>query len=97
MYGTKQSRIEALFYFLPAISHASAGILRGAGKAFVPMLVLLSAWCIFRVIFVRIVLLFSHSIMLIYIAYPVTWVLSSIIFIVYLFRGKWFSRKILVS
>ncbi len=92
MYGTRQARIEALFYFLPAISHGSAGILRGAGKAFVPMLVLLSSWCIFRVIFVRIVLLFSHSIMLVYLAYPLTWLISSAIFLIYLLKGKWLKH-----
>ena len=88
MYGTRQARIEALLYFLPAISHGSAGILRGCGKAFIPMLVLLSSWCIFRVIFVRVALLFSHSIMLIYLAYPITWVISSTVFIIYLRKGR---------
>ena len=93
MYGARQARIEALFYFLPAISHGSAGILRGAGKAFVPMLVLLGSWCIFRVIFVRIALLFSHSIMLIYIAYPLTWLISSAVFILYLLCGRWLESR----
>ena len=92
LYGTRQARIEALFYFLPAISHGSAGILRGAGKAFVPMLVLLGSWCIFRVIFVRTALLFSHDILLVYIAYPLTWLISSIVFIFLLIRGKWLPQ-----
>ena len=91
MYGTRQARLEALFYFLPAISHGSAGVLRGAGKAFVPMLVLLGSWCIIRVIFVRTALLFSHEILIIYIAYPLTWLVSSIVFLIYLLRGKWLN------
>ena len=92
-FGTRQARLESLLYFLPAISHGSAGVLRGAGKAFIPMFVLLCSWCIIRVIFVQIALLFSHSIMLIYIAYPLTWFISSSIFLFVLLRGKWLTRS----
>ena len=87
--GAAQARIEAFFYFLPAISHGSAGLLRGVGKAFVPMLVLLASWCIFRVVFVSIALSFSHSVAIIYAAYPITWTISSIIFIFYLRHSDW--------
>ena len=91
-FGVRQARLEALFYFLPAISHASAGVLRGAGKAFIPMLVLLGAWCIIRVIFVSIALHFSHDIMLIYIAYPLTWLISASIFLFLIIRGRWLRK-----
>ncbi len=85
-YGTKQARIEALFYFMPAISHASAGILRGKGKAIIPMFVLLGAWCIIRVVFVNIAMLFTHDIFFIYLVYPITWLISSITFLFILSR-----------
>ena len=91
-YGTRQARIEAFLYFLVAFSHGSAGILRGDGKPFVPMLTMLGAWCIFRVIFVRTVLSVIHDIGVIYIAYPVTWTLSSIAFIICLRRTGWIGR-----
>ena len=91
-FGVRQARLEAFFYFLPAISHASAGVLRGAGKAFIPMLVLLGAWCIIRVIFVSIALHFSHDIMLIYIAYPLTWLISASIFLFLIIRGRWLRK-----
>ena len=88
-YGTRQARLEAFFYFLVAISHGCAGILRGAGKAFVPMLVMLSAWCAARVLLVRTALFFIHDITIIYAAYPITWTISSIVFIVYLRKARW--------
>ena len=87
-YGTEQARIEAFFYFLVALSHGSAGILRGCGKAFVPMLVILSAWCVARVVLVRTALFFAHDIMIIYAAYPVTWLISTVVFLVYFARMK---------
>ena len=88
-YGVRQARIEAFFYFLVAISHGSAGMLRGAGKAFVPMLVMLLSWCVIRVIYVRVMLSFHHDILVIYSAYPLTWLVSSLIFIAYLSRRRW--------
>lgn len=87
--GSMQARIEAFFYCLVAVSHSAAGILRGAGKPAVPMAVMLGAWCVFRVIFVNIAISIYHSAMVIYITYPVTWLLSTIIFAVYLTRSNW--------
>ena len=40
-YGTLQAHTITLFYFLLAFSHCIAGIMRGAGKATVPMLSLI--------------------------------------------------------
>ena len=87
--GSMQARIEAFFYCLVAVSHSAAGILRGAGKPVVPMAVMLGAWCFFRVIFVNIAISIYHSAIVIYITYPVTWLLSTIIFAVYLTRSNW--------
>ena len=87
--GSMQARIEAFFYCLVAVSHSAAGILRGAGKPAVPMAVMLGAWCVFRVIFVNIAVSIYHSALVIYITYPVTWLLSTVIFAVYLTRSNW--------
>ncbi len=87
--GVKQSHIEALFFFLLALSHSIAGIMRGAGKAKVPMVVMLSIWCILRVTYITIALSISHTIDLVYWAYPLTWSLSSIIFVIYMKTSDW--------
>ena len=44
--GTRQMRTTALFFCLLAYSHAIASICRGAGKAFVPMVIMLLFWCV---------------------------------------------------
>ncbi len=87
--GVKQSHIEALFFFLLALSHSIAGIMRGAGKAKVPMFVMLSIWCILRVTYITIALSISHTIDLVYWAYPLTWSLSSIVFVIYMKTSDW--------
>lgn len=87
--GVKQSHIEALFFCLLALSHSIAGIMRGAGKAKVPMFVMLSIWCILRVTYITIALRISHTIDLVYWAYPLTWTLSSIVFVIYMKNSDW--------
>lgn len=88
-YGVRQMRIEALCYFLLAFSHCVAGICRGAGRAAVPMVVMLSVWCILRIIYITVILGFVNDISMIYWAYPITWTISSLIFLVYYFKSDW--------
>lgn len=92
-YGTHQARIITLFYFLLAFSHCAAGIMRGAGKAMVPMLVMLVCWCVIRVSYITVTLRFIPKIEVVFWAYPLTWSLSGIVFLIYLLKGDWMHRK----
>ena len=78
--STLQSTTISLFYFLLAISHCAAAIQRGSGRAFVPMIIMLSVWCVFRVIFVNVAMSINHNIQLLFAVYPLTWAISSIIY-----------------
>lgn len=89
MYGVRQARTVALFYCLLALSHSIAAVCRGAGKAFVPMLVMLAVWCVIRIIYIVIVMSFIHEISYIYWAYPITWSISSVIYLIYYFCSDW--------
>ncbi len=88
-YGVQQTRIEALFFCLLSLSHCLAGIFRGAGKAGVPMVVMLVFWCLVRITYITIATHFIHDIRVIFWAYPLTWSLSSITFVVYYFKANW--------
>ena len=63
--------------------------MRGSGKAKVPMFVMLGVWCIFRVLYITVAMSISHTIELVFAAYPITWTISSIIFLVYMLRSDW--------
>ena len=89
MYGAQQAQTASLFYFLLAFSHIVAAICRGAGKAFVPMLVMLSIWCVVRIIYIAIVTKLTGDISLIYWAYPITWTISSVIYLMYYLFSDW--------
>ncbi len=88
-YGTLQARTVTLFYFLLAFSHAVAGIMRGAGKSTVPMFVMMICWCIIRITYITIIVQFIDEIQVVFWAYPLTWTLSSILFLIYMLKADW--------
>ena len=88
-YGILQAHTESLFYFLLAFSHIVAGIMRGAGKSTVPMFVMLGCWCIFRITYVTIITSIIPTIQVVFWAYPITWSLSSVVFLIYLLKADW--------
>jgi len=88
-YGTRHMRTICLFYFLLAFSHCIAAILRGAGKASVPMLTMLGCWCLIRVSYVTVAVRFVNELETVSRAYPITWTCSSIIFLIYFLKADW--------
>ncbi len=87
--GQKQCRIEALFFCMLAFSHTVAGICRGAGKATVPMLVMLGIWCVLRITYITVAMRLCHDIRLLFWAYPLTWTISAGIFFLYYRYSHW--------
>ena len=87
-YGVMHSKI-AVWYFLPAMTHSLAGVLRGVGRPMVPMAVMLVCWCGVRVVWLTTLLERWHDIRLIFAMYPFTWMLSTAALVVYYARIKW--------
>jgi Na+-driven multidrug efflux pump len=88
-YGARQAHTMAPFYFLLAFSHCAAGIMRGAGKAKVPMFTMLICWCTIRITYITIAVAMIPEIHVIFWAYPLTWSLSSVVFLIYLLKVDW--------
>ncbi len=93
-FGTIHLRTTALFYFLLAFSHCAAGTLRGLGRSTVPMVTMLSFWCGVRILYVTIALQFFPVFRTISWAYPITWCLSSVVYLLYLLRMDWNSGRL---
>lgn len=88
-YGTQHMRTICLFYCLLAFSHCIAGIMRGAGKATVPMFTMLLCWCVIRVSYITVAVRFVPELTTVSWAYPISWSLSSIIFLIYFLKADW--------
>lgn len=87
--GVNQMRTESLFFFTLAFAHAVSAVMRGAGRAKMPMYTMLLCWCIIRVTYITVAVKFFPVIETVYWAYPLTWFLSCIIFVFYYFKGNW--------
>ncbi|MBE6764267.1 MAG: MATE family efflux transporter [Ruminococcaceae bacterium] len=95
-FGVLQARTEGLFYLFLAFSHCIAGIMRGAGKAVVPMLTMMACWCVIRVTYITLMIRIIPNIQVVFWAYPLTWTLSSIVFLIYFLKADWvhgFEKK----
>lgn len=88
-FGVDKSRICSLFFFLLAASHCLAAVLRGAGRAVIPMISMLSFWCVVRVLFLQITVPIFNTIAVVNWVYPLTWSLSTIFLTIYYFRADW--------
>ena len=89
--GIRQARVAPAFYCLLAFSHCMAAIQRGAGRSFVPMFVMMFVWCFIRVTYISIVVRFIPRIEVVFWAYPLTWSISSIIFLIIFLRKRWLT------
>lgn len=88
-FGTAHMRTVCLFYCLMAFSHCIAGVLRGAGKATVPMVIMLCCWCVFRVSYITVAVRIVHELTTVSWAYPLSWTLSALIFLIYFLKADW--------
>lgn len=87
--GVAGARTEALFYGFLAFAHAVSAVLRGVGKAKIPMYTMLGCWCVLRVAFITVTLRFYHEIGVIFWAYPLTWMCSCVVFVICYLRINW--------
>lgn len=88
-FGVTQARTVTLFYFLLAFSHCLAGIFRGAGRAIIPMIVMMIFWCGVRITYITVAVRLIPEIKMVFWAYPLTWSLSSVVFLIYFLKGDW--------
>lgn len=94
--GKRQAMVEGLFFCMLALSHCIAAVMRGAGRPMVPMFVMMGVWCALRVAYISILVPIVKQDWVIFSAYPVTWTVSSIIFLIFYFKSDWlhaFERK----
>ena len=96
-FGVQQARVEALFYFLLAITHACAGTLRGAGKTMIPMSVTLGAWCILRIGYIEGLVRIIPNINVVFSAYPVTWLVSSLVLLWFVKKQNWEENTLKIA
>ena len=88
-FGVRHMQTISLFYCLVSFSHCMAAVMRGAGKATVPMYTMLVCWCLIRVTYITVAVRFVNELTTVSWAYPITWILSSIVLLIYFLKADW--------
>ena len=91
--GGQMVGIMVPFYFTFVWVEILSGAIRGTGDALIPMLITCGGVCVLRILWLLIVLPFRWELSTVLVSYPITWVITSVLFILYYRYGKWFQRR----
>ena len=72
-----------------------SGAVRGAGDALIPTIITLCGVCLLRVVWLVTLVPVRHEITTVLVSYPISWVLTSILFVIYYLKGGWLKRCLL--
>lgn len=81
------------FYIFLPINQVISGVLRGAGKSTVPMYIMVFSFVFLRQLYLFVVTKFTSSVGFIFFGWPLTWIVCSLIFIVYYYKVKWLPQE----
>lgn len=81
------------FYIVLPINQVINGVLRGAGRSAVPMYVMIFSFVFLRQIYLFLVTKVTSDVVYVFLGWPTTWVVCSLIFIVYFFKVQWLPRE----
>ena len=70
------------------------GTARGCGDSIIPMLLTCFGVCVLRVIWILGIVPIHRDLATVAFSYPLTWTVTSVMFIVYYLRGNWLKRNI---
>lgn len=82
------------FYFTFICVEVMAGAIRGTGDSLKPMLLTCGGACVLRVVWIFTVLPLDRTLGTLLLSYPMTWSITSLLFIIYYVRGNWMRRQI---
>ena len=81
-------------YILYVCIEVLSGALRGTGDALMPSVLTLTGVCLLRVIWLLGVVPFNRTLNMVLFCYPLTWTVTSLLFVVYYVKGGWLKRSI---
>ncbi len=77
-YGLIRMRIICTVYFTCGVMEIFVGVIRGLGYGVLPMIVSLIGACGLRIVWIYTVFRQYHTLEMLYISYPVTWVITTL-------------------
>lgn len=91
-YTAKMVHFIAPFYLFYSVVDNTSGAIRGSGESFRPMLLTILGTCVFRVVWLLVVVPMHHTVETMLLVYPVTWILTAALFVAYHHFGHWLTH-----
>ena len=82
------------FYFTYVCIEILSGCMRGTGDSLVPMIITGLGICVLRIVWIAVVVPQWHAIEAVLLSYPITWSITSVLFIIYYLHGGWLRKRI---
>lgn len=92
--GMKVVWYIAPFYVLYVPIEVLSGAMRGSGDSFVPTVITCVGVCVLRVLWIIFVVSRWHTVLMLSLAYAVTWGVTSLVFAIYYIQGSWLRKRI---
>ena len=89
--GVEMVRFLAPSYITYIMIELLSGVIRGAGKSLVPMLIDVFGVCGLRLLWLFTVVPAHHTIEMVEASYPITWAVTSIALLIYYRFGRWLT------
>ena len=80
------------FLFMPV--EIFGGAMRGTGYSVMPTVISCVCICVFRVLWVMTMVRSYHTIEMLCITYPLSWLLAATVFYIAYLRGNWLRKRI---
>ncbi len=91
--GIRILRLLVPFYCTYIPIEILSGSMRGTGDTLIPTMMTLFGVCLLRVVWILVIVPMNATIEMVLYSYPITWILTSTLFIIYYFRGHWMHRR----
>lgn len=80
------------FYWILGIFHIALGSIRGVGKTFEAMLMSIFSLCAMRILWIIVTMKIEHSLALLVLNYPFTWLVGAIVILIYIKKVNWLQE-----
>ena len=81
------------FYFTWTLIEVLSAVLRGAGDAVRPVIIIGLGVCLFRIIWILTVFRWFHTLPILCYCYAVSWVITGLAILIYYRKGKWMDNS----
>ena len=95
--GMEMLKTLVPFYFTYVSVEILSGAVRGTGDSLLPMLITCFGVCFLRIIWVYTAVPIWDTMHTVIISYPITWAVTSVLFIFYYLHGGWLRRRIVCN